>query len=210
MTYVDLLIQKLRVQPTGSDNARIVNIVHWYNLTTFDIIGDLAFGKSFGGLQQGAYHFYVSNIFDSIRASRWLQIMKGYPLMEASAQLLLKISGASVSAKRDLHYKFSKDVMQERLDKETDRKDFISYITKYNDEKGMSQKEIASTSGVLLVAGSETTASLLSGTTFLLLKNQLVLQKLVDEIRSAFHDEGEIDLTSAARLPYLHAVLEER
>lgn len=39
----------------GSRAANVtgVDIVMWYNLTTFDIIGSLAFGESFGGVRSG-------------------------------------------------------------------------------------------------------------------------------------------------------------
>ena len=47
-TYVDLLIQRLRTHATSS---AIVDMNKWYNFTTFDLIGDLAFGEPFGCLQ---------------------------------------------------------------------------------------------------------------------------------------------------------------
>lgn len=53
-----------------------------------------------------------------------------------------------------------------------------------------------------IIAGSETTATLLTGTTFLLLKNPATLQKLNDEIRSAFKSEDEITFSSVEHLPY--------
>lgn len=39
--YIDLLVQKLR-QNSGIP----INMVKWYNFTTFDLIGDLVFGES--------------------------------------------------------------------------------------------------------------------------------------------------------------------
>lgn len=47
---VDLFIKQLGVHASGKDGA---DMVMWFNLTTFDIIGSLAFGESFGGLQSG-------------------------------------------------------------------------------------------------------------------------------------------------------------
>ena len=47
---VDLFISQLGVHATGKDGA---DMVMWFNLTTFDIIGSLAFGASFEGLQSG-------------------------------------------------------------------------------------------------------------------------------------------------------------
>jgi len=39
----------------------------WYNLTTFDVIGDLVFAQSFGCLGNSEYHPWVSTIFSSVR-----------------------------------------------------------------------------------------------------------------------------------------------
>lgn len=62
---------------------------------------------------------------------------------------------------------------------------------------------------VLIVAGSETTATVLSGCTYLLTTNPDKLAKLVKEVKDHFSNEDEIDLLSTSKLPYLHAVLEE-
>lgn len=53
-----------------------------------------------------------------------------------------------------------------------------------------------------IIAGSETTATILSGATFLLLKNPACLEKLKQEVRSTFKSEDEITFTSVDRLPY--------
>lgn len=59
------------------------------------------------------------------------------------------------------------------------------------------------------MAGSETTASLLSGVIYYLLKNPSVLEKLVKEIRSAFPTEEAITIASVSSLKYESAVLQE-
>lgn len=63
--------------------------------------------------------------------------------------------------------------------------------------------------GLLIGAGSETTATLLSGTTFLLLQNPSAMHKLTQEIRSAFTSDADINLARVCQLPYLGAVMEE-
>ena len=84
-----------------------------------------------------------------------------------------------------------------------------SYIQRHNDDKGMTRDEIIKTSGTLIIAGSETTATLLSGATFHLLKNPDVLQRLKDELRSKFSAPTEITFQSLSHLPYLNACLQE-
>jgi len=73
----------------------------------------------------------------------------------------------------------------------------------------MSKEEIIPTFATLLLAGSETTATLLSAVTFYLLKTPAVMAKLTHEIRSSFTAEGEITQISVNRLKYLLAVLDE-
>lgn len=73
----------------------------------------------------------------------------------------------------------------------------------------MSLDELEGNSSILIIAGSETTATLLSGLVYLLLKCPEKMKKLVDEVRSTFQDEGEIDLTSVNKLPYMVACIEE-
>jgi cytochrome P450 len=59
------------------------------------------------------------------------------------------------------------------------------------------------------MAGSETTASQLSGLTALLLQNPNCLERLKKEVRSAFKSDKDITSTSVTSLRYLQACLDE-
>jgi len=59
------------------------------------------------------------------------------------------------------------------------------------------------------LAGSETTATTLSGATYLLLSHPEVLKKLQHEVRSTFHSVDEIKISSVGKLSYMLAVLNE-
>lgn len=85
----------------------------------------------------------------------------------------------------------------------------MSFILRDKDEMGMTDDELNSQAGLLIIAGSETTATLLSGATYYLLTNKVALEKVCDEVRSTFQSEGNITFTSVTRLPYLNAVIEE-
>lgn len=69
--------------------------------------------------------------------------------------------------------------------------------------------ELVSNAEILIIGGSETTASLLCGVTYLLLQNPEAHQILKDEVRSIFHSEEEINLISVNRLSYMLACLDE-
>lgn len=73
----------------------------------------------------------------------------------------------------------------------------------------MSKDELVENAAVLIIAGSETTAALLCGATYLLAKNPHALERLAQEVRNGFGSEDEIDLVSTQRLKYMQAVLDE-
>jgi cytochrome P450 len=54
--YVDLFIERLAPFATS---GRELNMCEWFNFTTFDIIGDMAFGEPFGCLRDGTIPIYA-------------------------------------------------------------------------------------------------------------------------------------------------------
>jgi cytochrome P450 len=73
----------------------------------------------------------------------------------------------------------------------------------------LTREELNNNALVLTIAGSETTATALTGATYFLAKSPRVLVKLASEIRTTFKEESEINFASVAKLPYLRAVTEE-
>lgn len=110
---------------------------------------------------------------------------------------------------RNDHGQLSQERLKRRLATQTNRPDFTSYILKYSDERGMTQQEMEHNAALLILAGSETTATLLSGCTYYLLTHSYACQRLVNEIRGSFRTDEEITILSTAKLSYLRCVLEE-
>jgi hypothetical protein len=63
-SYFDLLVQKLYEKIDGPEKGK-VNIVRWFNFTTFDLIGDLCFGESFDALKTEEYVYSKLCLFSS-------------------------------------------------------------------------------------------------------------------------------------------------
>ena len=205
VSYVDLLIEKLRGQIKTGQNT--VDMVSWYNHTTFDVIGDFTYGESFQSLEKSGYHPWVWSLFQGIKVSTRMFAMTELPPLDRFVQLLTPSSFKKLGV---ANFTYSQEKVQKRLDRGAiDHPDFMSYVLKYNDERGMSRDEIDSTFSILALAGSETTATLLSGCTYYLLKNPAIYAKLTNEILTAFKDDSEITIDSTSRLPYLKAVLDE-
>ena len=70
-------------------------------------------------------------------------------------------------------------------------------------------QELYANSTLIVLAGSESTASGLAGITFNLLKNPAAFQKAVAEVREAFSSEQDIEPETVKRLPYLAAIVSE-
>lgn len=69
--------------------------------------------------------------------------------------------------------------------------------------------DLAMNASVLVVAGSETTATTLTAVLFFLLTNTGAHEKLVAEVRNAFASEDEITIAGVNKLEYLLACLNE-
>ncbi|KFY23056.1 hypothetical protein V493_06128, partial [Pseudogymnoascus sp. VKM F-4281 (FW-2241)] len=199
--YVDLLIQRLHERASAGP----LDMVSWYNWTTFDLIGDLAFGESFDCLENCTYHPWISMLFASIKAGAFLSSLRRYGIKWMMILLVPK----GLLKSRTEQMELTKRKVMKRLEQGSSRPDFMSHILRHNDEKGMEVPEIIINSTLLIVAGSETTATLLSGATYHLLKNPRVMVKLQREIRETFMEEKDIDVTGVNGLEYMLAVLDE-
>lgn len=73
----------------------------------------------------------------------------------------------------------------------------------------MTHGEMLNNASVLVLGGSDTTATTLSATTYLLLNHLAVYEKVKQEIRTTFTDTSEITLFSVSQLKYMLAVLDE-
>jgi len=73
----------------------------------------------------------------------------------------------------------------------------------------MTVDEMTSNASNLIFAGSETTATLLSGVIYNLCRNPDAMAEITKEIRGAYASDAEIDLFSTSQLKYTLAVLEE-
>ncbi|OBT62545.1 hypothetical protein VE03_07403 [Pseudogymnoascus sp. 23342-1-I1] len=199
--YIDLLIQRLHEHAASGP----LDMVAWYNWTTFDLIGDLAFGESFGCLENCTYHPWISMLFTSIKAGVFLSTLRRYGM----AWMMALVVPKGLVKSRTEHLQLTEGKVMTRLEQGTSRPDFMSHILRHNDEKGMKVPEIIVNSSLLIVAGSETTATLLSGATYHLLKNPRVMEKLKREIRETFKEEKDIDVAGVNGLEYMLAVLDE-
>ncbi|GLA84866.1 hypothetical protein AtubIFM56815_009087 [Aspergillus tubingensis] len=153
--YADLLIEKLREVVQADPKAKI-EMVMMYNLTTFDIMGDLTFGDP-------------------------LNLLKG-------------TGNVGVDW---------------RVDQSLDRPDIWGLVMSQKESLRLSRDEMYANSQLFMVAGTETTATALSGLTYQLLLNPDKMEKITKEIRDAFERDSDIDMLRLAQLKYLNMCIDE-
>lgn len=191
-------------------NDQVFDICDWFNYFTFDTMGDLAFGESFGCLDEGRYQQWVDKLFMTIKDGTLIQFSRRVGGIGTWMQAALtRILGVGDALSYHIHHTRQKVVNRLSL-QDIDHRDFIWYILRQK-EKGveLTQDEIIANAGLFIVAGSETTANALSGLVARLIWNPYVYEKLVQEIRTTFRDEAAIDFRAITALPYLNASIEE-
>ncbi|KAK1470428.1 averantin oxidoreductase [Colletotrichum tamarilloi] len=87
--------------------------------------------------------------------------------------------------------------------------DFMEKMIAAHESGKMSYHQLEENSQILIGAGSETTATLLSGLVWLLLKHPRVYDKLATEIRTMFERPEDITMISVNECRYLLACIEE-
>jgi cytochrome P450 len=203
MSYVDLLIKRL--YEMGNNGNSPLDMVKWYNFTTFDLIGELSFGKSFQCLENSAYHPWVSLMFDGIKINSYFNAMKKFPGMQ---QLLRPFVPKKLrDAKKYIWIMSSRKL--KILAMKMEKADFTRFFLRNQEKDPLTEQELQANADIFVVAGSETTATLLSGVSYHLCRNPEALQKLCKEIRETFKSEDEITITGCYGLKYLLAVLDE-
>ncbi|TVY14779.1 Cytochrome P450 monooxygenase aclL [Lachnellula arida] len=199
--YADLFIRRLRDQSVTDER---IDIVKWYNFFTFDVIGDLAFGESFHCLETGQNHPWIEFIFQIIVQGTLARATDYFPFVKT---ILLLFIPKSLRDGLATHIALMKSKALHRLNMKTDRADFMTRMAAPN--SGISEKEFIASADTILLGGSETTATLLSGVTYYLLQNPRTLKILVEEIRSKFTSEDQIDVVGVNTLDYMLACLNE-
>ena len=76
-------------------------------------------------------------------------------------------------------------------------------------KRGMTVPEIKANASLFMAAGTDSSATILTGCIYFLSQHPDVLRRLTDEIRDAFKTQEDILLANMPKLSYLQAVLDE-
>ena len=206
MQYLNLLVRKLN-EKIDAQPEEGINMMSMLNFTTFDIMADLTFGAPLDMLVSSEYHPWVAVIFATLKLAAMIRALSYIPLFKKIMKHLLP---KSLREKRLAHFEFSTAQVNVRLSRELDRPDIWNLVLKKKEEEGgLSLEEMHANAALFMAAGTESTATELSGTLYYLMKNPDKMAMLVEEIRTEFPKEEDINMEKLPQLKYLHACLEE-
>ncbi|EOD50699.1 putative cytochrome p450 protein [Neofusicoccum parvum UCRNP2] len=205
--YAELLVSQTSAAAAAAAATSPFDLVKLYNFTTFDIMGDLTFGEPLHLLRTNKYTPWVDAVFGGFKAGDLARITLEYPLLRAIWTLA---TPRRLAAMRRAHFQHSADRVERRLAAESPRPDIWSLALRDGgDGARLERGKMHSNAALFMLAGTETTATLLSGLTYHLLRAPDKLRVLLAEIRGAFAAVDEMDLVNLQRLPYLSACVEE-
>jgi cytochrome P450 len=202
--YADQLVQNLK-------QGQIFDLVRMFNFTTFDIMGDFTFGESLHMLDKAEYDPWVNIIFKNVKRGVKLNLIDNYyPLAGRVVRALL---GKTLERMQREHFGYCVTRVTKRLEKgrATEGIDLWDLVLKKGEigEVGLRREHMDVNADLFMIAGTETTATLLSGLIYLLLTHPGSMKKLVAEVRGAFATSDDIDLELTKSLPYLNACIKE-
>ncbi|KAL4966559.1 cytochrome P450 [Aspergillus stella-maris] len=197
-----------RLGELGGPKSKGVDITKWYEMIAFDVLGEMAFGESFGCVTNGKPHFWQELILEHLYLITVADNLRRLPSVRTLARLFFPF----VSAISRKHTGYTREKVKERLSVRFSRNDFMTHLISKVDNGTITQEELTAHASTLVIAGGETVATFLAATTFYLLKDQAPggsWDRLCREVRGHYQSYEEIDAASAQQLPYLRAVIEE-
>ena len=218
--------------PSGGDDwSTSLNMTDWTNHLVFDILGDLCFGKQFNMKEPGNDLRYVvhliagfTQLMQPIAMSpfagfwAWLKPRGLDWLLQVATPPALKKWESFVEGCLADRTKVEEErgrQLQDGLVPEGEiRKDFFYYLFHAEDPetgtKGFPPHEMYGEAELLIIAGSDTTAIVISALLFYLVRNPAIQAMLVDEIRSTFSSSSEIKSGPQRQsCKYLRAFIQE-
>jgi hypothetical protein len=101
LKYVDQLVRNIWTS-INENPERKLDLTRLYNFTTFDIMGDLAYGESLNMLNNSEYAPWVSHVFGAMKASARLGLVHFYPILR---RLFKTVASPYINRKRFEHFK---------------------------------------------------------------------------------------------------------
>ncbi|KAK6222379.1 hypothetical protein LQW54_001079 [Pestalotiopsis sp. IQ-011] len=198
--YTDQLMQQLSKRENSP-----VNVTDWFNFYSFDVMGDMAWGKSFNMLRDGIKHYFMTSLHaDMTSVGLFSHLVWLFPIFKATPIL---------NKESKKFWGWVNSQVDERKKMKPSHQDVFSSLLEHHESLGKPthQDELNLTGDAYLiaVAGSDTTAASLTCMFFELSQNPKALQALQKEVDDLHASTENIDAITLSKLRYMDAVINE-
>ncbi|KAI1076811.1 cytochrome P450 [Whalleya microplaca] len=180
-----------------------VNVSDWFYWFTFDVMGEFAFARSFGMLQDEKWHFAVQLL------RKAMSLLGPFSPVPWTAQIAFYITPWMIIVRDWLSMmKWCRDRMGERIQRKVEKPDVSHWLIDASLKKGSLEADRDWLNGdavTIIIAGSDTIAPTLVFAFYELARNPSHQDKLVSEL-------GDIDIYDRAQLQrctHLTAIINE-
>ncbi|KAF7539197.1 hypothetical protein G7054_g2378 [Neopestalotiopsis clavispora] len=207
--HIDKLVSVLK---RFAEEKEPVDFSSWYTYVAFDIMGELCFAEPFGCLDQGSDTEWSTSVINVFIAAAWTQGIRrlsgvGTWLESVLVKLLVP---KKASQWRTTHLDNSREKTIARLGAgDRDHPDFLYHILKNESRKSLSQTEVILNMALFISAGTDTTATAMTGWTYYICTHAKVYSHLIREVRDAIRSVDEIKWAKVKDFRYLEASLNE-
>ncbi|KAL8737125.1 MAG: hypothetical protein Q9181_001996 [Wetmoreana brouardii] len=202
---LDEFIERIGWEEKLGEKERGINVTEWYEMVSFDVLGEMAFGQSFGCVRNGKPHFWAELILEHLYFITLANNLRRLPLLRK----LAKIFFPSTMAVQNKNSQYSRKQVDMRLNSRVSRKDFMSMLVEKVENGELEREEMTAHASTLAITGGETVSTFLGAVTYYLTTHPDCLRKLQEDKRTRYGQYDEINATTAQQLPYLQAVISE-
>ncbi|KAK4149025.1 cytochrome P450 [Chaetomidium leptoderma] len=207
--HIHKFVSKLKAM-AAADQA--VDVSDWYTYLAFDVMGELCFAEPFGCLDQASATEWSTSVINVFVAATWTQAIRRISGVGTWVESLMTrlLVPPQAAAWREIHLNNARDKTTRRLaDPDREHTDFIYQILNSNSAKSLSQTEIILNMALFISAGTDTTATALTGWTYFVCTHPEAYKRLISEVRGAFTAESDLVWEKIRDLKYLEATLLE-
>lgn len=196
--YTHELIEKI-----SSFSGNTMNASAWFNYWSFDVMGDFAFGKSFNMLKTGKNHFAID----------WLESSMILLGLFSPIPWAVPVGAIAPFAGRCFRrfIRWCNEQVDERRDIKTTVPDITSWLLKTAHDKSdvEATKWLHGDSRLLIVAGSDTVAIVLTHIFYYLARYPTHIQKLREELEPLMLSGEAFNVRKVQNAKHLNGVINE-
>lgn len=230
---IELLMHKMKAAASGQtggpikdySKGHVVDLGNWLHWFAFDVLGEVAFSRSFGFLEQGRdvegaihtidesqrYNGIVGQVPFMDHFLRRNPLRKLIPMLDTKNALITRMAFDELGRRQPFDEK-----SEGRWKGGDGRQDLLASLIKghLKDPQRFSQGDVFAVAHGAIFAGSDSTASTMQSFFWQILADKRVYARLQEELNTAVEDgtipaSGNISWAQAQKLQYFQACLKE-